>query len=323
LRPFLSLRFLRGVQRQLRRHHPDLVHIHTAGHAGFWEKALFGAMARARSVPYVMHLHGGDFDLFLQNLRPRMARFAARSLGHAAAVITTTARWGPLLQRFVPRERIVVVPNAIHVDDFTPVAQPRRGPSVRLLFLGMVSARKGLDELAQALRELLRHGCTGFELDVAGGEEVPGELLRLRRLYATPGLHERVRFHGPLFGADKLRLLQSADVFVLPSRNESFGIANLEAMACGLPLVSTRTGAIPDYLVDGVSGFLVEPRDVDALTHALGRLISDAALRERMGEEGRRRVRAYDWEEAVPLLATLYERCVAATEKRDAVSSPE
>jgi glycosyltransferase involved in cell wall biosynthesis len=116
----------------------------------------------------------------------------------------------------------------------------------------------------------------------------------------------RRAFHGTKLGREKLAFLQGADVFVLPSRNESFGIANLEAMATGLPVISTRTGAIPEYLQTEVHGLLVEPGDAMALAGAMRRLMDDGELRLRLGDAARQRAREYDWNVVAASVAAVY-----------------
>lgn len=305
LRPWLTMIFLVRLWAALRRFRPDLVHIHTTNHVGFWEKSFLAQCARASGTPYLMHLHGGLFEPFLKGLGRTGRWFAGRSLRGAARVILLTHAWRPLLHPFVEDSRIAVLPNAIRCADF---AVGRRPPTARprLLLLSMISARKGLDELRQALLALRGQDGLECDVDIVGDEEVPGALRYYQDLYRRAGLDAWVRFHGPAYGEAKLEFLRRATIFVLPTRFESFGIANLEAMAAGLPVLTTRTGAIPDYLVDGVHGLLVDPGDADALARALRRLLDDAALRSRLGSAARERARAYDWETLAGTLQAIY-----------------
>jgi glycosyltransferase involved in cell wall biosynthesis len=183
---------------------------------------------------------------------------------------------------------------------------------VRILFVGMISERKGLDELLLAIGRLVANGVRNFHVDLVGGEEVFGESLRYRKLFRRQGIADWVTFHGLKLGTQRDIFYQQADVHVLPSRNESFGIVNLEAMAHGLPVVSTRTGAIPEYLEDGEQGFLVEPGDADGLMQALRRLIDDPELRARMGASARQRAQRYDWQILWKDLDHVY-RCALST----------
>jgi glycosyltransferase involved in cell wall biosynthesis len=310
LRPWLSGRFAAGLDRRLRRTAPDLVHIHTSDYAGFWEKAVLAALVQRRGIPCILHLHGGSFDVFLRDLSGLRARLAARTLASARRVITTAAAWRPLLERFLPANRLAVLPNAIHVRDFSAPRPPRSGPEIRLLFIGMLSERKGLDDLLHAWLELRGSPLPPLRLDVVGGDEVPGSRREFERRFRAAGFEPSVRFHGALGAAARWRCMESADVFVLPSRHESFGIANLEAMAAGLAVISTRTGAVPEYLDDGVHGLLVEPGDVAGLARAIARLALDPDLRAHLGQAARVRAAAFDWEAVGDRLARLYEDCL-------------
>ena len=95
-----------------------------------------------------------------------------------------------------------------------------------------------------------------------------------------------VTYHGPKYGDDKERYWQMADVFVLPTYNETFGLVIVEAMQYRLPIVSTDEGGIPDVVIDGQNGFICKRKDAVSLANAIERLIVDEALRNTMGEEG-------------------------------------
>lgn len=349
LRPLQSLRSIVRLRQQLRRTRPDLVHVHVADFPGFWEKAAFARIASRGGIPTVLHLHGGSLDRSLRRLSGLRARWVSRVLAGATAVVSPAIAWRPFLERFAAAERIVVLPNAIHPADFErrvatgangiaahadvagaaahapgvtahedPVGAVARatgidtagcGP-VRLLFLGMLSPRKGLDELLVAL-----HGHEDIHLDIVGGEEVAGAIEHYRRRFHAAGLGPRVTFHGERVGDEKLRFLHAADIFVLPSRSESFGIANLEAMACGLAIVTTRTGAVPEYLENEVQALLVDPGDSTALAAALRRLIEDPGLRHRLGKAALRRVQDFGWDVVGEQVEGLYARCLAAARR--------
>lgn len=291
---------------------PAIVHVHSSDFTGFWEKGLMLWMVRTAGCRTVLHLHGGSFDLFLQNLGPRAARWAARVFARADRIIVLSRAWCPTVARFAARDRLDVVPNAIDVAAFrAPEPAPARDPT-RILFLGMLSERKGMQELQDALLALRD---VAWTLDVVGGEEGAGERARWESAYAAAGLADRVRFRGPLYGAEKLHLLYADGIFVLPSRSESFGIANLEAMAAGLAVVSTRVGAIPEYIDHGVHGLLVPPGDAPALSAALRLLLTDAALRARCGAAAQERARDFDWARVLQQLVAVYDAALRPRRK--------
>lgn len=154
----------------------------------------------------------------------------------------------------------------------------------RVLFVGRVTRQKGLGQLIRAV-ELIEHST----LDVCGdGWWRP----TAEKLVDRIGIGDRVRFLGWLDDAELQRAYEHAAVVAVPSVwPEPFGIVGLEAMARGRAVVASRTGGIPDWLVDGVTGVLTEPGDVGALASALRTLLADRELRTRMGAAGAERLR--------------------------------
>ena len=311
----LGLHRLRRFRHTLRGSRARIVHVHTSAHLGFWERAAYGEVAARQGRAYVLHVHGGDFDRFLMQMPDWQRRFAARAFGRASGVVVLSEAWKPLFASWVAPERLRVIPNAIHSAAFVRAAGPRAPGPVRILFVGMLSARKGLDELGAALARLLADGVRNFVLDLLGGEEVLGDGKRYRQRFHEMGLDPWIRFHGLKTGTDKLDFYHRADLFVLPSRSESFGIVNLEAMASGLPVISTRTGAVPEYIISGEHGLLIEPGDSAALAHALHRLIEDEPLRTRLGAAGQRQAERYDWRVVGRALERLYDDILAGGAK--------
>jgi glycosyltransferase involved in cell wall biosynthesis len=130
----------------------------------------------------------------------------------------------------------------------------------------------------------------------------------LEHLAARLGVHRQVEFIGYQSRPGVVRLLNECTLFVLPSRSESLGIAVIEALACGKPVVATAVGGIPEIIEDGTSGILVEPEDARALAVAIRRLLGDPALRERLGRAGRRRVKdAFRWQRMAEGYVRAYE----------------
>lgn len=173
----------------------------------------------------------------------------------------------------VPASRIEVIPPGTDLNRFHPVARPSEtsGP-VRLLFVGGDFVRKGGDVLlrwfrtAPAAKNCVLHLVTRDDVP-----SVPG-VVRHRLSYEDPRLTE---------------LYQTADIFVMPTRAECFGIVFTEAMACGVPVVTCPVGGVPEVVSDGETGLMVKPGDVQSLGQALDRLVNDAGLRRGLGLRGR------------------------------------
>ncbi len=175
--------------------------------------------------------------------------------------------------------------NGVDVDRFRPPAESERDPNkpLELVTVAYLIRAKGVHVLLAALARLEDQRCT---LTVVG--DGPEEQA-LRAQARSLGLESRVSFLG--LRDDVPALVSRADVFVHNATAEAFGFTIAEAMAAGRPVVATRVGGVPEVVEDGVSGLLVPPGDVDALAQALSRVVSDAGLRQTLGENARARCR--------------------------------
>jgi N-acetyl-alpha-D-glucosaminyl L-malate synthase BshA len=135
------------------------------------------------------------------------------------------------------------------------------------------------------------------------------ELEPARQRLASRGLLQDVEFAGERL--DIVDVLSETDAFLLPSATESFGLAALEAMACEVPVVASRVGGLPEVVEDGVSGFLHEPADAEGMAASLNRIVTDQALRDRMGAAGRRvAIERFSAARVVPMYEAAYEALV-------------
>ena len=159
---------------------------------------------------------------------------------------------------------------------------------VNLLFLSNLIPSKGVYVLLDACRILKDKGLD-FQCNFVGGETKEIDRARFEAEVQRRGLERMVRYEGPKYGEEKEKYWRSSDVFVQPTFEDCFPLTIVEAMQHGLPVVSTTEGAVPDMVADGVNGFVCERKDVSGLAGALERLITDASLRMRMGEVGRKR----------------------------------
>lgn len=265
----------RGVGRELSRFRPDAVAVGGWNQPAFWRALLH---ARTRRVPLLVWIESTLRDARVERGPLALAR---RAMVRAAAGTFVPGRAAAEYARSLglPEERIALAPNAIDASVFTGADRAPAGERCTFLYAGRLDPEKGLDVLLEAFREV------PGELLVAGtGPEE--ERLRAR---ASDG----VRFLGPL-GRDELaEVYARADVFVLPSRSEPWGMVLNEAAAAGLALVATDgVGAARELVEDGSNGFVVPVGDAPALGAVLRRLAEDPALRETAGRRSRELVAA-------------------------------
>jgi glycosyltransferase involved in cell wall biosynthesis len=226
------------------------------------------------------------------------------ALAAAHRVITTSASTARMVVRDygVAAERVTVAPPG---TDRVPFAEGGRNATPSLLAVGVVVRRKGYDVLIEALAGL---GELAWRLVIAGDRgRDRAEAARLDRLIAQHRLTERVAMLGAVSAGRLSELYRAADIFVLASRFEGYGMVYGEAIAHGLPVIGTTAGAIPDTVPAG-AGVLVPPEDPAALAAALRRLIADPAERQRLANAARAAAgRLPAWEDSAALFARAIE----------------
>jgi glycosyltransferase involved in cell wall biosynthesis len=206
--------------------------------------------------------------------------------------------------------KVRVIPNGIHFTRFEelPEAGTFRGPrdikGPMLLYVGRLAVNKRMEVVIEAMPGLLKEH-PDLTLVIAGPDDGVGE--EWRELSTALGVADHVRFEGFLSEEEMIAAYTDADVFVLPSEWEAFGIVLLEAMACRTPCVCANRGGAPEVLEDGVTGHVAPYADVEVWTSILMRLLDDEEGRRRMGEAGRLRVRErFTWPAIVDQIEQIY-----------------
>ena len=270
----------------------------------------FGAMPevvrpeadRLRLVALVHHPLADETGLAASVVRA-LAESERSALSAARAVVVTSARTAERLAAYnVPAQRIAVVEPG---TDPAPLARGSGG-GVSMLSVATLTPRKGHSVLLAALARL-RH--LEWHLTCVGSlDRDPDHVARLLAQIDAGGLASRVTLAGEMDDTGLAPLYDRADLFVLPTLYEGYGMVVAEALARGLPVVSTATGAIPELLADG-SGLALPPGDADALHAALERLLADSAARAAMAAGARRvRDRLPTWEGQSAGMADVIER---------------
>lgn len=228
-----------------------------------------------------------------------LARFARRLDGRIA--VSAAARH--FIDRYFPGD-YKVIPNGVDLDEFEhaqPVTRYRDGVP-NILFVGRLENRKGVMYALKAYRQLRKRG-VNCRLLLAGAGPQEREV---RRYIATRRL-QGVELLGRISDEDKVRYFATADVYVSPATGqESMGVVLLEALAAGVPIVCSDIHGYKGVVRRGEQALLVPPRDVHALTEALGRLLMDPDLRARMGASARERASQFSWENVAAKVEDYY-----------------
>jgi D-inositol-3-phosphate glycosyltransferase len=227
--------------------------------------------------------------------------------------------------------KISVVPGGVDLNLFHPIPQDEAKQVLGLplercviLFVGRIEPLKGIDTLLRAIALIAPEmPCWQDELAViiiggapgAGIEEVNSELARLERMRAELGIEELVTFQGAKDQDTLVYYYSAAQMVVMPSHYESFGMVALEAMACGTPVVASKVGGLAYNVRDGQTGFLVPERDAEALAARIRQLLKDHDLRKRLGEQAAHWARRYGWPAIADRTLELYEQVQPAVER--------
>jgi len=271
-------------------HRLDLLHVHYATpHAtsAFLARQILGH----RSPRVITSLHGTDITQVGRD--PALLPVTRLSLLHSHALVVPSEylRQAAYVELSLPTEvAIEVIPNFVDADYFRPaprrpeVLSDRLGlPADRPPLLVHVSNFRPLKRVDDTLRVLatVRRTVPAVLVLVGDGPERP----RAEALARELGLSDAVRFLGVQL--DVRDVLQQADVFLLPSETEGFGLAALEALACGVPVVGSRVGGLPEVVADGETGLLCPPGDVPGMAAAVLRLLADPELQQRLARAAR------------------------------------
>jgi len=261
-----------------------LMHIHMALGASLFRKFPFFALAWLFNKTTVVHLH--CFDSLFNSLMdgpPSLGRvLCSWMLRRADRVIVLSPSWEQTILRHVPLARTCCLPNPYWLP---PCFQPVNRTGHTVLYLNRIESRKGYEHLLGAIPTVLKH-CPRAKFVLAGH----GDVVSARQIAADLGVESAVEFPGWVEGDRKWSLLARADILCLPSFAEGVPITLLEAMGAGIAVVTTPVGGIPDIVKDGVNGILVQAGDVASIAESLIRLLTDADLRGRLTDAGRRTV---------------------------------
>jgi glycogen synthase len=297
--------------RLARRWRPDIIHLHTAM---VWHVAE--AIRRHTSIPLVYHVHSVDKAEYEIGREPQpwLAHSEAQEKAIASAdrLIALSRDERDLLAAYYPaaRDRIRIVGNGIHepAADGSPPARPRRPHQPLVLYSGRLVERKGIRELLAAIPAVLGAApATCFAL-AGGPPNVPPADVAAEWLTPELAPHlDRIHFTGWLRSSQLARWYRSADILVVPSRYEPFGMVILEGMIHGLPIVASNVGGPAEILDHGRTGLLFPPRDIPALAEQLIAVLRDRDLRERIAHAGAEEARrTWTWPNLVAAMRRVY-----------------
>ncbi|GAK41109.1 hypothetical protein TCA2_3600 [Paenibacillus sp. TCA20] len=309
-----SLPMARHLKKALKNHEFDIVHIHSLY---LFHGAVAASYCRRYNIPYIIRPHG-TLDPFLQKRnRGRKAiveiLFENRNLNYASALHYTTEEEKVLARPFVGHDRGFIVPNGLYLEDYLITVNkgefrnkhPQTANKKIILFFSRLNFKKGLDILIEAYSELLLER-EDIHLVITGPDN-DGYGDKVRQWIEEKKIESHVTFTGMLTGLEKHQVLRDADVFVLPSYSENFGISVIEAMISGLPVIISNKVNIYRELLDHEAGEVVNCDPIEVRS-SISRIIDDNEYALKLSRNGYEFVSSnYDWNKVGLKLYKNYE----------------
>lgn len=248
---------------------PDLLHAHSALHGGVLAREISARFG----IPYVVTEHSSAFGRGI--VTAEEISIAKRVFSEAICLISVSPSLASDVEKRIPTTlgRWICIPNCVDTDFFSPLGPPQGGlGKFTFLTIADLNKNKNVDLLVRAFARMANRG--SLHLNIGGDG---AELLDLQREVLRLGIGGSVKFLGPLSRRDVLTALNNCDVFVLPSRYETFGVVLIEALAVGKPVIASACGG-PDTIVERHNGVLFPVNDVDSLTRAMEKIIDQYTL---------------------------------------------
>ena len=306
----------------------DLLHSH------YWLSAVAGErLAERWDVPKVAMFHTlGEVKLRARasETEPQTRLDAERELVHSVdRIVVATEHERQLLRQLyrVDRSRVVVIPQGVDIDQFQPRDQSEARRELDLpedgkvlLAVGRVEPLKGFDILIRALAEMTERASVTLVI-VGGDARAAAEFARLTAIAEEVGVSSQVRFVGATDHQRVACYYNAADVVVVPSFYESFGLVALEALASGVPVVASRVGGLTSTVADGRNGYLIPWRCPEPFAEKIDLLLANPPLRLALGRAGVGSAARYSWANVATALLRLYEEMLGG-EATDAGGRP-
>jgi len=277
-----------------------IFHIHTASRSSFIRKSIIAWAGLLFRKKIILHLHGAEFmQFYTDECGPLFKWYIRKTFDFVDKVVVLSSQWATSIREISGNTNIEVVFNPISIVE-TERSDPDRHV---LLFLGRIGERKGFWDILNALSEVVK---THKDLILKYGGD--GELEKAEGLISKLGLGDYTKYLGWVSGADKQAILNESLIYLLPSYNEGLPIGILEAMSSQVAVISSPVGGIPDAILDGVNGLLVEAGDVKALTQAIIKLLDSPVLRDKLVENAFNDARSkFSVNVIIPQIEALYQ----------------
>lgn len=256
----------------------------SSAYNSFWEKSCWALIVRIVYSRVFVVMVDGNFPEFYQSLSPNQKKLAKFFMTNVT-VVAQSPSWQKFYEDIFPFSTFGVISGGVDIDFFKSNSYGNPTGKLKVLYVGWIIKEKGIYDILEAC-SILKCSLDNFIVELVGPIYLPVQ--KLEELIQSYGLEDLVVLSGPIHGRNELKdRYCSADIFLFPSHYEGFPMAVLEALSCGLPLIASNVGGIPDIVSNGKNGFLIEPHSPKDISDSLIRLLTDEELRLSMSKESR------------------------------------
>ena len=254
-----------------------IAHLHTAERGSFFRKAILVRTLKKLGVKTIMHHHAAEFEEFYAQLSDSKKKYVKETLEMTDLNIVLSKRLVSMITSKAPNAKVDVLYNAVP----TYKDNPRNKEAKNVLFLGRLGKRKGTYDLLNAIKNIEEDLPKDVKFYLCGDGDIEGINKEIDKL----NISKCIAHVGWIDSNEKKEIYNTIAINVLPSYNEGLPMSILETMAYGIPSITTNIASIPEVVVDGDNGFLIDPGNIKALSERLKKLLNDKMLCEKMGEQ--------------------------------------
>lgn len=250
-----------------------IVHVHSSYKGSFFRKAIILNIAKFFNKKTIFHLHGSEFSIFYKKSPSFIKKMITNTLDKTDLIIVLSEQWKSAILNISTNKNVKVLYNPTVMKELNAI-QPE---SIKIACMGILCKRKGTYDIIEAAKYIN----SDVEINLYGD----GNIEEFKKLISDNNLQQKVKIIGWISGKEKDEALKNSAIYILPSYNEGLPMSILEALAVGLPIISTPVGGISEAVENGVNGFLIQPGDYQSLADKIDLLANDKALRSQMGQE--------------------------------------
>lgn len=288
---------------------PKVVQIETSLGVSFLKNSFFIISSKIAKRKIILSVYGDIHGKSFENLYCQLPRISQKYIKFILNLcdkvkVESQKRKNFFMEKLkLSESNIWVIPNAVYLDK---ISKNYNNSKPELLFVGWIDKNKGIFDLLKSIEILKRQGYN-FRTKILGSEGRRGELKRVMNYIKDKNINDVVEIFRERPHHEIKQFYSSADIYLLPSYFEGLPYTILEAMAYGLPIISTKVGAIPEVIEEGINGFLIKPGNVGALTEKIEILIKDRILREKIGKNNREKIeKEYSMDKQVEKYKKIY-----------------